>query len=94
VIPNAPTSLAASYSKGSRKATLSWKDNSTNETGFKVWYSTNNGSTWQVYATLAANTTSYTTSALVLGTTYQFKVTAYTSAGDSAFSNTASVLAK
>ncbi len=93
VAPIAPSNLTSSYTSKTRKATLSWKDNSSNETGFKVWYSTNNGATWQVYSTLAANTTSLTTSALTRGLTYLFRVTAFNTAGDSLFSNTVSILA-
>jgi hypothetical protein len=92
-VPEAPTGLTASYTKNTRKAKLNWTDNATNETGFHVWYSTNNGATWNTYTTLGANSASFTTSALTRGLTYQFKVSAYNSAGDSLFSNTVSILA-
>ncbi len=93
VAPAAPTLLTGSYSKGNRKATLRWTDNASNETGYKVWYSTDNGTSYNVYATLAANSTSFVTSALTKRVTYLFKVTAYNSAGDSLFSNTVTILA-
>ena len=93
VAPLAPSNLSSSYNSKTRKASLSWKDNSSNETGFRVLYSTDNGSTWQTYSTLAANTTSLNTSALTKGLTYLFKVQAFNSTGDSLFSNTVSVTA-
>ncbi|MGA2496903.1 MAG: Ig-like domain-containing protein [Tepidisphaeraceae bacterium] len=93
VVPNAPSNLTSSYNSKTRKATLSWKDNSSNETGFHMWYSTNNGTTWQVYSTLAANTTSLTTSALTQGLTYLFAVSAFNSAGDSALCTPVKILA-
>jgi fibronectin type 3 domain-containing protein len=92
-VPTAPTSLTGSYTKSNRKATLKWQDHSTNETGFHVWYSTNNGATWSIYATLSANATSYTTSALTRNLTYLFKISASNAAGDSLFSNQISILA-
>jgi len=91
--PAAPTSLTASYVKNARTATLKWKDNATNEAGYKVWYSTNNGSTWSLYATLNANATTYKTASLTKGATYLFRISAFNEAGDSPFSNTVQVRA-
>jgi hypothetical protein len=91
--PAAPTSLTATYSKQKKTATLKWRDNASNESGYKVWYSTNGGSTWNVYATLGANATTFTTSALTRNVTYLFKVSAFNAGSESAFSNTVSVLA-
>lgn len=93
VPPNAPSNLKGSYTKSTRKAKLTWTDNSANETGFHVSSSTDNGASWQLYTTLGANSTTFTTSALTKGRTYLFKLSAYNSAGDSLFSNTVSVLA-
>ncbi|HYE18659.1 MAG TPA: Ig-like domain-containing protein [Tepidisphaeraceae bacterium] len=90
--PAAPTSLTASYAKNSRKATLKWADRATNETGYKVWYSTD-GVNFSVYTTLGANSTQYTTNALTRGVRYYFKVSAFNAGGDSLFSNTVNILA-
>jgi hypothetical protein len=91
-VPAQPASLTASYSKNTRKATLKWADRATNETGYKVWYSTDNVN-FSVYTTVGANSTQYTTNALTRGLRYYFKVSAYNAGGDSLFSNTVSVLA-
>jgi hypothetical protein len=91
--PPAPTWLTGSYKKNTRKATLNWRDNASNESGYHVWYSTDGGATYSLYSTLSANTTGYTTGALTRGRTYLFKVSAFNAAGDSLFSNTVSILA-
>lgn len=44
--------------------TLNWTDTSSNETGFRVEVSTNDGASYSTVATLAANTTTLTTSAI------------------------------
>jgi hypothetical protein len=87
-IPVAPSSLAAAISNGA--VLLTWQDNSLNEAGFHVQRSTN-GTTWSTIASVAANTTSYTTALPPSGKTYYFRVIAYNAAGSSAASNTVSV---
>lgn len=91
-VPAAPTLLTGSYAKSSRKATLKWRDNATNETGYRVWVSTDNVN-FTVYATIGANSTQYVTSALTRGVRYYFKVSAFNAGGDSLFSNTVDLLA-
>jgi len=81
--PNAPTNLHSS-SVDKTTATLTWTDNSDNETGFKVYQGT---STTPV-ATLDANVTSYTPTGLTPDTHYTYKVKAYNSAGESAVATT------
>lgn len=80
VAPNAPSSLTGTYSKTKKTETLRWTDNAANETGYRLYYSTDNGANWTTL-NLAANTTSYTLSVLT-GKTYKFKVSAYNSAGE------------
>jgi hypothetical protein len=89
--PNAPSSLTAT-SVRSRKVNLTWVDNSSNETGFKIERSINQ-STWTQVATTAANIKTYLNSSLTAGTTYYYRVRAYNGSGDSAYSNTASAKA-
>jgi hypothetical protein len=67
---------------------LSWMDNSTNETGFKVERSPN-GASWAQIATVGANVNSYANIGLPPGTTYLYRVRAYNTIGNSAYSNTA-----
>ncbi len=64
---------------------LTWTDNSTNEDGFKIERKTGTTGTYAQIATLGANVTSYTNSALVDGTIYCFQVRAYNAAGNSTY---------
>ncbi|MCX6758826.1 MAG: fibronectin type III domain-containing protein, partial [Candidatus Nealsonbacteria bacterium] len=83
-LPTAPSGLEATDTTRSTVA-LSWTDNSSNETGFKVY---KNG---QLIHTTAANETEYTVSSLSSSMTYSFYVKATNAAGNSASSNTISV---
>jgi hypothetical protein len=66
---------------------LTWSDNSTNESGFRIERKTGvNGSFIQI-ATAAANTTAYVDTGLIDGTTYCYRVLAYDSSRVSAYSN-------
>jgi hypothetical protein len=76
-LPNAPTNLSGSAASQTQ-INLSWTDNSTNETGFKVERS---GTT--PITTTAANATSYTDSGLSCGTTYSYSVIAFNAVDDS-----------
>lgn len=72
---------------------LSWTDNSGNETNFdverKAEACTGPG-LFTVLATVGANVTTYTDSAVSEGVTYCYRVDASNPAGKSAYSNTAS----
>jgi len=72
--PKAPSNLKAKNVQKTT-ATLTWKDNSTNEQGFKIY----NGST--LVKTLGANRTSYRFRNLKAGKTYTYSVKAYNKAG-------------
>lgn len=87
-VPTAPTSLAAS-TQSSSTIVLTWADKSNNETGFKVQRS-QDGVNWSEIASLGGNVTSFTNTGLNAGTKYSYRVYAYNSVGNSAFSNTAS----
>ncbi|HYO10793.1 MAG TPA: fibronectin type III domain-containing protein, partial [Tepidisphaeraceae bacterium] len=88
--PAAPSDLTAAASSSS-SINLSWQDNSTNEAGFKVERSSNGGSTWTQAATVGPNVKAYAASGLTASTTYQFRVRGYNLAGDSGYSNAATV---
>ncbi len=64
---------------------LTWTDNSTNEDGFKIERKTGTTGSYAEIATVGANVTSYTNTALVDGSTYCFQVRAYNAAGNSPF---------
>ncbi|NJN66863.1 MAG: hypothetical protein HC884_09165 [Chloroflexaceae bacterium] len=84
-VPTPPTNLTATASGTS--IALNWKDNSTNETSFKV-YRLDNG-TWKLMTTTGANATSYPDSGLQPNTTYSYKVRAANASGESQDSNLA-----
>jgi len=86
--PAAPTSLAATTASSSQ-INLSWTDNATNESGFRVELSTD-GTNFTQIATTSANATTYSAVTLSASTTYYFRVRSYNDGGDSAYSNTAS----
>jgi hypothetical protein len=88
--PAAPSALAATAS-GSTTINLGWTDNSTNETGFKVERKTGSTGTWsEIASSLAANTTTYSSTGLTASTTYFYRVRAYNATGNSSYSNEAS----
>ena len=60
---------------------ITWTDQSTDETGFKVQYKTSAKGSWTTATTTAANVTSYTISGLTAGT-YWIRVVAKNGNGD------------
>jgi hypothetical protein len=87
-IPAAPSNLQATTASSSQ-INLTWADNSSNETGFKIERATSSAGPWTLIATTGANVKSYTSQTLNASTTYYFRVRATNSVGDSANSNTA-----
>jgi len=86
-IPIAPSNLISS-SPSSSQITLAWTDNSTNETGFKVERAPASAGPWTYIGATAA--TGYGDTGLAAGTTYFYRVQAYNTSGNSAYSNTTS----
>ncbi len=86
-LPAAPTTLATGTITRNSIA-LTWKDNATNETGFYVERSTA-GLTgpWTRIATVPANATAYTNTALINNKIYWYQVRAYNASGTSAYTN-------
>jgi len=85
--PAAPSNLAAT-TLSSSQIRLTWRDNATNEAGFKLERSTNGGAFAQV-TTISANATSYTNTNLAASTAYTYRLRAYDGPNHSAYSNTA-----
>ena len=83
----APPSNLAITSVLSNKISLSWTDNSNNETGFKIQRKTGPTGTYATIATTAANVTAYNDTTVTDGTLYYYEVSATNTAGDSAPSN-------
>ena len=65
---------------------LTWSDNSTDETGFKVQRKTGTTGTYADIASVGANVTSYTDASLMNATTYCFRVNAFNANGNSPYS--------
>jgi thermitase len=86
VVPAAPSapadpSLAATGVSGTQ-IDLSWTDNSSDESGFRIQRSLD-GQNWTTLAVVGSNRTAYSDKGLTRGTTYQYSITAYNSAGES-----------
>jgi titin len=86
--PNAPSNLVATPISSSQ-INLTWQDNSSDETGFKIERKTGSGSYSQI-ATVGANVASYSDTYLSASTTYYYRARAYNAAGNSDYSNEAS----
>ena len=82
--PAAPTNLTAVAITGSQ-INLSWQDNANNETGFRIERTTTGG--FALIATVGAGKISYSNTGLNPSTPYTYRVYAYNSAGNSAYSN-------
>ncbi|MBI2822630.1 MAG: DUF11 domain-containing protein [Acidobacteria bacterium] len=87
-VPEAPGALAAVACFGA-EIQVTWKDNSSDETGFKLERKTGAGGSFVLIKTLAANATSYLDTGLSSSTSYVYRVSATNAAGDSAYSNEA-----
>ena len=87
-LPESPSNLLATPAF-SDQIDLSWQDNSSNETGFKIERSPDGYEPWTQIAAPAGNVTVYGDNSVDPGTTYYYRVFSYNSAGTSGFSNTA-----
>src|SRR5262249_60323617 len=81
----APTNLAATVLSDTQ-IQLTWKDNSTNETGFVVERKSGTAGYAPVFTT-AAKANTYTDTGLTKDTLYTYRVKATNSGGDSGYSN-------
>lgn len=88
-IPSAPSELVAITISASQ-IDLSWTDNSTDETGFKIERKTGATGKYSRIATVGANATTYSNRGLTQSTTYYYRVRAYNASGYSAYSKEAS----
>ncbi len=93
VAPPAPTNLVASFvAAANARVSLTWKDQSLNESGFTIQRATNPGFTQGLTTfTVGANVTNYSDTAVLLGITYYYRVMATSVNGNSTFSNVATV---
>jgi hypothetical protein len=83
--PAAPANLRGGVTS-STQVTLTWTDNSVNETAFAIERSTD-GVNFTLIAWTPRNATSFTDSGLTTGSTYYYRVKATGTLGDSGYSN-------
>src|SRR5207245_225331 len=81
--PAAPSNLVATAAANGTQVNLTWSDNSTNETGFNVYQSTD-GVNYVLLTRVGAGSTAYSWTGASPGTNYSFQVTAVNTAGESA----------
>ncbi|MGH8335486.1 MAG: hypothetical protein ACRETL_01375, partial [Gammaproteobacteria bacterium] len=87
VLPAAPSSLVAAASPSS--VSLSWVTGSTNEDGFRIERAPGGTTTFSQIMAVGAGVVSYIDQSVTANATYVYRVRAFNSAGNSAFSNTA-----
>jgi fibronectin type 3 domain-containing protein len=88
-IPSPPSALAAT-AFSSNRVDLTWTDNSFNEGGFRIERGPSSAGPWTSVGTVGTGVTAFSNLGLSEATTYFYRVTAFNTAGSSAFSNTAS----
>jgi hypothetical protein len=81
VVPLAPTNLAGSNPETTR-VLLSWTDNSTNETGFKIERKAGSGN-YSTIGSANADITNFIDTGVIDNTSYTYRVYAYNSVGSS-----------
>jgi uncharacterized protein (TIGR02145 family) len=81
VVPLAPSGLAGNVAS-STQINLTWTDNSTNETGFKIERRTGSAN-YAVVGTVNADVLTFSDSGLTPNTTYTYRVYAYNNVGNS-----------
>ncbi len=88
--PNAPSNLSGSALVAGQ-VSLSWNDNASDEYGFEVERSTDNGAQWTKLSSLASDSQTYTDNTVASASDYLYRIRAYNGAGSSDYSNEYSV---
>jgi hypothetical protein len=87
-LPSPPTNLTLTPVSVSQ-IDLSWTDNSSSETGFRIERKTGSSGTYSQIATVDANVTSYSNTGLNEATAYYYRVAAYNQSGNSSYTDEA-----
>ncbi|HEX2910128.1 MAG TPA: fibronectin type III domain-containing protein [Chloroflexia bacterium] len=82
----APTGLTAS-AVGPRQVNLSWNDNSSGEDGYYIERAATSNGTFTLIGTTGSNATGYQDQTVLDGSDYYYRVRAFNSSGNSAYSN-------
>jgi len=93
IMLSAPSNLSASAISKSR-IDLSWQDNASNETGFRIERKKASDASYIVIAEAGSNVVSYSDEGLSAGTKYYYRIKAYNSSGESSYSNEAGATTK
>jgi fibronectin type 3 domain-containing protein len=86
--PNAPTSAAA-VTTSPLQISVTWQDNSSDETAFRIERSVDGGQNWIHLATAEADTESFTDTTVSSGDTYRYRISACRGSLCSVYSNEA-----
>jgi hypothetical protein len=90
-LPNKPATpgglVATTINKN--QIDLAWADSASNEDGFKIERKSNAAANYSEIATVGANVTSYSSMGLSPNTAYSYRIRAYNTGGNSAYSNIA-----
>ncbi len=89
-LPAVPTNLTAT-AISKHQVNLSWLESSTNQTGFTIQRSTD-GTNWTQIANVGSTVRTYQDNTVSRRKTYYYRVDAYNSVGNSAWSNVANVV--
>jgi len=91
-VPSRPTNLRAVQNGTSARVDLTWTDNATNETVYKIERKTDRGSWVEIKADGAANLTSYSDTSVTLGIFYEYRVRCANADGNSEYSNEVEII--
>ncbi|MBN2009982.1 choice-of-anchor D domain-containing protein [candidate division KSB1 bacterium] len=83
-VPIMPTGLTAT-ANSSNSIQLTWQDNSTNETNFRIEYRVGTGGVWTFLSNKSANSTTHVHTNVTSGVTYYYRVRSYNGSGSSPY---------
>jgi hypothetical protein len=83
-LPDAPKLLSVFATNG---ASLFWRDNDSNEAGFRIERSTGTNGVWSEISAVSSNVTTFTDTAVSEESNYSYRLRAWNAAGNSAYSN-------